>query len=202
MENWNFWLVIVLVAGVCSRYSYQVCKKEISPALSTWIIFFVGTFLSFLTYMSSGDTDLQSGILNTADTTGDFIIMLSVIAWGKVSKVRFEPFEKYYLYAAGGLVIFWIVSGNPFTSNLLIQVLVSVGYIPTIQKMITEKKNTESFSSWGLYLVVVLVAICPVIAERDTLAIVYAGRSILTISIILIVMLIYRKPKNVEPGLK
>ncbi len=181
------------------RYSYQIYKGQVNPALSTWVIFFLGGFLSFLTYLSaSGETDFEGGIFNMVDMVGDLAVIFSVLLWAENPRVRMEPFEKKYLSAAGTLALFWLVSGNAFVSNLLIQLLIMVGYVPTIVKIIKRKKNTESFSSWGPYLAAGLIAGYIAFGSGDILAAAYAIKSIVMVSIVLAVMIFYEIKERVK----
>jgi len=180
--------VIVLTVGV--RYSYQVYKKQISPALSTWLIFLTGVLLSFATYIVAEDKDFQSGILNTADVFTVSIIVFSIVIFGNIS-VTFKTFEKKYLIGASGIILFWVLSKNSFTSNLLVQIIMVIGYFPTIQNLIKEKRNTESFSAWILVLLAGIIALYPAINGGNLLAVIYASRNISMAGILLGLMFFY-----------
>ncbi len=197
---WNTaaaWIVVALVAIATSRYMYQIYNREVNPALSTWVIFFVGGFLSFLTYVHSGkNMTFETGIFNTADMIGDLLVALSVIIWVKKPKVKFELFERLYLSGAVTIVIFWIISENPIVSNALLQLLIAGGYIPTIRKIIRNKRNTDSFYSWGIYLVTSSVAVSIGLGNHDGLATLYALKSVIMTTIVLITMIVYTKKKR------
>jgi len=191
MKELTAWIVVFIMLSVSLRYAYQVYKKEISPALSSWLIFFTGASLSFATYMVAENRDFQSGVLNAVDVIVILIITSSIIVWGNTSGVLFKSFEKKYLVGAGGIVFFWIVSNDAFISNLLLQILIFIGYFPTIQNLMTEKRNTESFSAWGCVLLAAIVALYPAIIGGNILAFVYVGRTIVMVSIVLILMIFY-----------
>lgn len=191
MKNVAAWLVALIVVLFTARYAYQVYRKEIGPALSTWLIVLTGVLLSFATYVAAEDKDIKSGILNTVDLVAALTIASSVMLWGNVSGIRFKPFEKKYLIGAGAIVVFWIISKNAFISNLLVQILLIIGYIPTIQNLITEKRNTESFSAWLAMLAAGVIALYPAIVGGNTLAIIYTSRSTFVVSVILTFMTFY-----------
>lgn len=127
------------------RYAYQIKKKEISPILSTWIIFLLGTLLSLITYALAEKHDFRSGILNTLDVLVVMTVFCSILAWGN-RQVRFKPFERWYLLGIALITLYGLVSGDAWSSNIFTQLLISIGYAPTIQNLITQKKNTESFT--------------------------------------------------------
>jgi len=155
-----------------------------------WIIFSLGTGLSLVTYLIAEKYDFRSGILNTMDVIGCVAISLSIIVWGKHG-IRLRPFEKWYLAGVGIIVAYGLLTGDAWTSNIFTQVLISLGYFPTIQNLVTEKRNTESFITWGLNGFTGLVALYPAIVNGNTLAILYSVRSLVSIAILLCIMKYY-----------
>jgi len=186
------YIVTIIILSFASWYSWQTYKKLIKPALSTWLIMLTGSILSLFTYFSESNWDISSGILNMADTFGITLIIISIVTWSD-TKFRLRSFEKRYLGAAFGILLFWIVSGNPFVSNILLQLLMVIGYFPTIQKLIFEKKNSESFSSWIIAMSASLFALIPAISGKQILSIIYVGRSIVMMGIILLMMSYFDK---------
>lgn len=136
-------------------------------------MFLVGCALSFTTYMVAENKDIRSGILNAVDLVYIVAILMAIIAWGE-RKVRFKPFEKWYLVGAGGIVAYGFITGNAWKSNVLAQILMSVAYIPTFHALISQKKNTESFAAWTPAAVNALVALYP---ADNNLAVGYALRA-------------------------
>lgn len=184
------WLVVCIQIGFGLRYSYQVYRKRTEPTLSMWIIFQLGTALSLTTYMMSGKHDFRSGILNAMDTTSVAIALTATSLWGKRT-IRFHRFEFIYLAIACSIVLYGVLSGDAFHSNLFTQGLITLGYFPSVQKMIKEKRNTESFSSWSIGLLAGLTGLVPAVLDHNTLSIVYAVRTIIMISAFMLLMLRY-----------
>ena len=193
MKNLCAWLVVFVVTALAAQYSYQIRKdgKKISPALSTWIIFFLGTGLSFVTYLIAAKFDFRSGILNTMDFLSVTTILLSIILWGKRDGKRFQPFEKWYLAGIGAIVVYGVLSHDAWNSNIFTQVLIAAGYFPTVHKMVTEKRNTESYSMWSLALMAGAIGLYPATVDGNLLAILYAIRTIVLVSAVLILMTHY-----------
>jgi len=179
---------VIMMATV--RYTCQIRKREVSPMLSTWIIFLLGTGLSLTTYVIAEEHDFRSGILNTVDVASVTVILLAIIVWGK-RNVRFKPFEKWYLVGIGTIVSYGFFFGDALGSNIFTQVLISIGYIPTIQNLLTEKRNTESFTVWSLYLVAGLIALYPAMTDGNSLAVLYVIRAIILVSGIIAIMTYY-----------
>ena len=173
-------------------YIYKIFTGKVRPALSTWIILFTGTSLSLITYLLASDWNFTGNFVNVMDPLIDMAIILTIVFWSK-TKIKFDSFEKWYLATGGLITLFWILSNNPFVSNLLIQALIFVAYFPTIQKLIIEKTKTESYFLWSIMIFTGVVAIFPVVVSGNLLSIIYTGRTILMPSIIIFLMLIINK---------
>jgi hypothetical protein len=187
MEKLSIWVVSIIMLAFSIRYSYQIKNKKIQPTLSTWLIFLLGTCSSLLTFMVTDTKNLSAGILNIMDTVAIVIIIISTLLWGKRSKY-FKAFEKWYLVSILLIGIYGIVSKNTFNSNLLTQLVIAIGYFPTIQNLIKEKRNTESFTAWGLAYAAGIISLYPALLSNSFLATIYSIRTIVLTSIILFLM--------------
>ena len=166
-------------------YSYQIWKRKIEPTLSTWIIFLLGTGLSLITYVIAENADFRSGILNTIDVVVVLLVLISILIWGNHT-IRFKKFEKWYLSGVCIIVVYGILTGDAWRSNIFTQILIAIGYFPTIQNLTVEKKSTESVSSWSISLTAGILGLYPAIIDGNTLAIVYSVRTIVLVSILII----------------
>ena len=185
------WLVACVMLGFAVHYAYQVYLKRNDPTPSTWIIFLFGTTLSFVTYlMSAGKHTFETGILNAMDVVVVTIVLIATLLFGKRT-IRFRRFEFLYLTAAACIILYGIVSGDAFQSNLFAQGLITFGYFPTFQKMVKENRNTESFSSWSISLLAGFIGLVPATLNHDTLAVTYALRTIVMITVIMLVSAYY-----------
>lgn len=189
-------LSFVLIVGASSTNAYKIVKRQVSPTLSTWLIILAASLMSFLTYWNAGHRDLVAGALNGADVFSTAISSIAIVFFSPL-KLSLKPFEKYYL---GGLVliaIFWAFTSDAFLSNLLIQVLISIGYFPTAHNLIRNRKNSESFTVWGLILTASVVSLYPTInaylTEGNVLALVYSLRSVVMLGAMLILMAYYHR---------
>lgn len=189
-------IVFILISAAAVINSYKIATKKVDATLSTWAIIFVASLMSFATYLSTGDGDFVAGSLNGADLISTTVITLSIIFLG-IRKWRLRSFEKFYF---GGLIfvgIFWFLTSDPFTSNLLIQIIIALGYFPTIHTLIQGKVNTESFFVWGLIFTASLVSLYPstqaFVQNGEVLALVYTLRSIILLGIVLSLMWFFRK---------
>lgn len=191
MKELFVWLVIAVIIFDASWYIFQIHRRKISPALSTWIIFVLGTGLSLITYAIAEDRDFQSGVLNAMDALVCLIIMLTLIIWGEHG-LKFESFEKWYLIGVGLIIVYGVLTGDAWSSNIFTQALITIGYIPTVQKMVVEKKNTESFVTWTGGLLTGFLALYPSLVGGNTLATLYSIRTIVLVICMLAVMTYYQ----------
>lgn len=146
--------------------------------------------LSIITYLISSGFNYIGASLNIADVmTG--VIILSTILLTKKFSLRFRTFEKWYLIISGIITGFWAVSHDAFVANLLIQLMIVVSYLPTIQKLIVEKKNSESLSAWGINLLASFVSLYSALTYGNILSIVYVFRSIVMTGIVMLLVLYF-----------
>lgn len=190
MKDIFVWLTVLFMTIAVGRYVWQVYFQQISPTLSSWVIFVLGTSLCLITYAIAQEKDLESGILNAVDCIGVSFILIAVILWSKGER-RFEAFEKWYLSGIGAIIAYGLITGDAWNSNRFAQALIVIGYFPTIHKLITEKKNKESFSGWGSEFVSATFGLYPAIVGGKELAVLYAIRGIVMIGSLLLLMLYY-----------
>ena len=183
-------LAILSIITTTVLYCHKVWSRTIQPTLSTWLTFLTGVVLSLATFLLATDWNFKSNFLNTIDVLATTSIVVAIIARG-TQKTHFRPFEKWYIVGAAVVVVYGFVTGDAWHSNLFAQGLITLGYIPMIITLVTEKRNTESFATWCMIEITCLIALYPVLADGDTLSIVYLSRGIVMISLLLVLMTYY-----------
>ena len=108
-------------------------------------------------------------------------------------KMQWQAFEKYYLATSGVIVVFWMLSRSAFLTNVLMQLLITVGCSATIQRLLYANKNPESFLFWGLVLVAATLSLYPAAVAGNLLALIYSIRSIVIVCVILSLMVRVRQ---------
>lgn len=179
--------VAVILIAASLPYVYQIRRRQVVPTLSTWIILVVATNLNVASYLVATRVDVLSGILGLADALVCWLILIvTMLAAG--FKVQWQTFEKYYLIASGVIVLFWLISRSAFITNLLMQLLITVGCSATIQSLLTADENHESFLFWGMVLVAATLSLYPAAVDGNPLALIYSIRSLVVICVILSLM--------------
>jgi len=195
MKGYMAIAVAVVLIAASLPYMYQISRRQVLPTLSTWIILVVATSLNVVSYLVATRVDIISGVLGLTDALVCwFILIITVISAGL--KMQFQTFEKYYLTGAGVIVLFWIVSRSAFITNLLMQLLITIGCSSTIQSLLYANENHESFIFWGLVLVAASLSLYPATVDGNLLAVIYSIRSIIVLCVILSLMLrLHRKTR-------
>lgn len=190
MQEFARVMIVATLTIFTVLYSLQVWRGKAHPPLSSWIIFLLGTLLSLITYLLAQDYDFTSGIQNTADILAVVIVLIVMLLRGNHT-IHLKPFEWWYLVGIGIIIIYGVLSGDAWTSNLFTQVLITIGYIPTIHGLLVEKRNTESFI-WVCDIIASSFALYLAIMNNNMLTFLYALRTLIVVSFLVSLMLYYQ----------
>lgn len=112
-------------------YFWQVKKGWSTPHIATWIVWLFATGLNLPTYFQM----LQKGEKHKALPA--LVVFLGIVViftytfikkkWGKMGVVGI-----ICLPVMLGILIFWLVTKNPFASNMAIQVVTGISFIPIV----------------------------------------------------------------------
>jgi len=176
-------VAINLLIGL--RYVWLIRRGRISPALAMWVFFTIATVGSLLTYLGEGDLSPLDNILNTADILLVSGVAIAILLWGDRS-TRFGRFDLGCLAAVVGIVIVWVFTRQHTAAHAAIQAILVIAYFPVIKRLRRSSRNTESFVMWiGL----MLAPIFSLLSSNGTLATVYAVRSAVLPSLLMLLML-------------
>jgi hypothetical protein len=190
--------VAVILIAASLPYAYHISRRQVLPTLSTWIILVVATSLNVASYLVATRVDVISGTLGLADALVCwFILIVTVMSTG--FKLQCQTFEKYYLTASGVIVVFWMISRSAFITNVLMQILITIGCSSTIQSLLYADKNRESFVFWGLVLVAATLSLYPAAVDGNLLALIYSIRSIVVVCVILSLMFRLHRKTMLRP---
>lgn len=127
-------LASVLLTIVIIIYLRQVINGDSVPNPATWFIWMVATTLNALTYLSIMDGNFVKSSITFVSAAGLTSIFLYAIIRGK-----FGPLGKVevgVLLLSIVIGIFWRVSGNAVVSNLALQSILFISFIPTIRGLL------------------------------------------------------------------
>lgn len=179
-------VVSFLMSVVAIRYCYLIASGEIHPVLATWLLFSLATGVGIWTYMrADSKRDIVTNIANTSDVFATWSILLFLLFFGKGTRYVFNPFEILCVVAVVVILIYWRLSKRANASNIAINVILVIGYFPTIAWLWESVDNTESFSVWTIVLISSLIALYNPIKQRDWFALLYASRAVVLVSIVI-----------------
>lgn len=191
MEKFSFYSVIILNLIITVYYVVLTVRRKIKPSLAMWIFFLIAILGSLFSYMLEGDFTPLDNILNTSDILLSLSITVTIALFGdKFSK--FNKTDIICLVIVTGILVFWYFSKAHFTTHLSLQVIQAMAYIPVFQRMLKSGKNNESFTVWG---VVLLISVLSLFTAKGILAYIYSIRAIVCV-IILLSFMAYLELKN------
>jgi chromate transport protein ChrA len=130
------------------RYCWLTITGQTDPVFAGWLVLTVSVGIAFWTYQTTSNHSLVNNIGNTVDLVVGLMIITTISIFGQNVRAGFTWFETSNLTVAGVVLIFWWRSKNPFTSNLAIQALMVIGYLPLIARILTVEHNPEPWSVW------------------------------------------------------
>ena len=198
MAKFASWTLIGLYGLFCLAYSERILFDPLAkPSAATWLIFVVATGIAFASYRRAGNGDPVRGRLIIADAVSTWMIFTVLVLHSR-SALRFTRLDVTYLFIAAMIGVFWSWSKKHIVANLLVQGLITIGYLPTIHKLL-EHAATEPLYPWllphGASICGAVLAHMP--AEQHTpksridsmLSKVYAWRSIACTGTVILLLL-------------
>lgn len=185
--------VVCLMLWAAIDYVRRAHKRPSDPVLATWILMAVMMGLSFWMYWESPDKTWTGNIGVVAGVVNIAIILGGVVrAQWKYDTLRlaFNKVQAWCLFGGGVIVLFWLCTGNPLVSYVLVQCIALAAYFATVKKLWGAKKSSEPYLLWGVVLAANVVALYPALDRADVYSWIYLGRAIPSTAIVL--FLIYR----------
>jgi hypothetical protein len=181
------------MSAVSARYALLAWMGEIEPALMTWLLFLVGSSLSFWTHRSFGKGGIVTNIGNIKDLFGEIIIISGICLAGFCGRnsllLKFNAFEIVCFAVAGIIFVFWRLSRKHASSHVALQALMTVAYLPTFRKLYLADQNTESFGVWSFILATESTSLFLAIRGKDRLAIFYTSRAFALVLVVVLMMI-------------
>ncbi|HEY5588455.1 MAG TPA: hypothetical protein VIK86_05800 [Candidatus Paceibacterota bacterium] len=173
----NIWYVHLIVSGI------------IHPTLMTWVMFCVAVILSFATYWSSEKHSFLNNACNTVDLISVIVITSTIIFFGKDVRFNINMIEIICIALSLVILFFWRITRKHETSNMLLQIVMSIAYLPTFYQLWVAYESSESLITWSVMWFASITGVTTGILGKDKLATIYSFRSFLLISILIILIL-------------
>lgn len=181
-------ITIILMSVINIWYVYLIICGEIHPTLMTWVMFCIAVGLSFATYWSSEKHNLLDNACNTVDLVSVVVITVAIIFFGKDIRFNINTIEIICILLSLVILFFWIITKKHVTSNMLLQVVMSIAYFPTLYQLWVATVSSEPLITWSVLWLTSITGIITAILGKDKLAMIYSSRSFVFITIMLILI--------------
>jgi hypothetical protein len=185
MKEISIYSVIIIIISITVIYIKQLVQRKIKPALAMWLFFSIAIGISMITYLRDGEYTLYDNIMNATDLVYVVTVTIAIIIFGDKSS-KFTAFDKGCLIMVSIIIVFWLFTNNNQITNILMQLILIIAYFPVMKRLLTLKENTESFPVWIGMLIAPAISL---LSSKGILAIIYSGRAILCVSLLLLLML-------------
>lgn len=182
-------IAAVLLLSMAARYATLTVRGEIQPVLASWLLFALATTLSLWTYLFTDKHSLVSNIGNAIDLVVVAVIICSILAYGQNIRYKVNGFEWSCFIAATAIAVYWSVTRRHKATNLALQGILTLAYLPMLYHLWLASINTESITAWIIAWLACTSSFAAAKFGEDGLAMVYAGRAWLLVSATLILII-------------
>lgn len=139
-----------VIAGVTALIAYgyyfkQAVRGQSTPNPSTWLIWFIAGVINTFTYFVVVGGNIWQSLFVIAVSFSVLIILVYALYKGRFTKIK--SLEIIIFLIALGIGIFWQITANDRISNLLLQGIYVISYIPTVTGLI-KGSGKEHYVSW------------------------------------------------------
>jgi hypothetical protein len=189
-------LMIWCVLTYLIIYLYHIIQWSVKPVLSTWTFISIAVVLSFLTNFGlHGWSGISNNLFNVIDGMGAILIM-SLVMLMKTTDRRFDRTELILLISVIGIWIIRYITSYNVIAHMLIQCILVLAYIPMIKKLRKMHIHNESLAMRGINLVGSCLWMIQPALHQDILPLLYAGRSVLCVWCVFILLLRIEKKSS------
>jgi len=184
MQGFVFFAVAGINLFVATIYFWMLIRKRSKPALAMWLFFSLAVVMSLITYLKQGNYSFWDNALNTADLALTVSVTIAILVWGDKSSC-FNRFDLVCLLVVAGIILFWIITQNHLVTNMGIQLIMIIAYLPVVKRMLASKENYEPFAIW---IALTIAPFISLLTSKGILASIYAFRAIVCSALLLALM--------------
>lgn len=135
--------ITILIAYVI--YFRQIIQSKSTPNPSSWAIWLLTGLISSVTYFSVTDHNIWQSLAGISETLLLLFIFIYSLNKGRFSKISKTEVLTFSLAVIVG--IFWQITSDDRISNMLIQSIFIIAFIPTIAGILKGYAK-ESINAW------------------------------------------------------
>lgn len=145
-------------------YLTQIIKNRSTPNPSSWAIWIIVNIINLATYFIIVDKSIWVALASGTSTAVASLIFLLSLIKGKFTKLN--RVDIVSLVFVVGIVFFWKTSSNAIISNIALQIIFVVAFLPTINglliKIARERPIPWFLGSVAYMLQVIIILLNPV----------------------------------------
>lgn len=139
-------LITVVLAFIgLVPYIIDIFRNKTKPHIFTWVVWAMVTFLAFLGQWQKG---AGAGSWTTG-VTGILTIFIAIISFKKGSRDITKSDVVVFIMALIAIIP-WLLTKDPTLSVIILTIVNTLAFIPTIRKTIKDPKS-ETFSSYVIH---------------------------------------------------
>lgn len=145
-------------------YIRQIAKGNSTPNPATIFIWFAVGAMNALTFIKVVSGDIWKSLIFFT-TSGLLLLLFFYSLFGG----KFAPFGKVELFAvllAIGIGIFWRITGNATVSNLLLQIIYIISFLPVLIGL-SQRKLKEKPFAWTCAVIAYVFATTAILLKFD-----------------------------------
>ena len=195
--EWSAFAVVVILTAVNVGWTMRAFKEgNQGQVMATWIMFAVAESLNFLFYFSTENKERSwiNSAGNIEEALGCWLVlMLMLLVRGWLGLV-FSFWDLVCLGISGSAVALWLLTGKTKNPQRVIQMVLTVAYIPTFIAVWTADINTQPWHFWGSAAIAMTISMYAPwqrnkqTGQRDWRALMYSARALAMLMILLALM--------------
>ena len=193
MDGMLYFLILAVFSISIYVFIEENRGKKQMPSLLGWLVLALASILSLITFFvfeGLNSDSVMKAVMYVGNVLGTVtIVFFLTIQKNKNLSLTLNLKDKILLIGVVSTVLFWGTTRNAFVANILVQVLMAIGYLFFINAMVKTKKRLDSFLFWLLALLTTVLSL-PLV-EGSLLATINTWRSLVCISSVLMVMAYY-----------
>lgn len=194
-ENAAIVSTVLVIVGTIWYIYLALSGKKVKPVLAAWIVNSVATTLSFATYWTAPRHSFVSNVYNATSVLAVNAILVAALILVRREKkgLSFNLFQIRCLWGSALIAAFWVVlvwgfNGTGIVPNILMQVMMLIGYFVIAERLWRATTNTESLFTWWCIVFASLAGMITASMSRDWLASLFASRTFLGSFILVVLM--------------
>ncbi|MFH1404544.1 MAG: hypothetical protein ABIH21_00405 [Patescibacteria group bacterium] len=152
----------ILLLATCPLYFFQVYRGMSIPNPATCVIVLIVSSLNAGSYFFVADSDLMQSSIAIVHAFNSTVILIYAFGWGKVGPL--ESMSKITLVLAFAAGILWWFTKDPVLTNLIIQVVFFMAFIPAMTGVVQGHLKEAPFA-WCVGIVAYIFMISSVLVS-------------------------------------